>query len=235
MKRCCRCKETKSFAEFKRNKSAPDGYCRECKACCKVRYIANRAQILAYRREYYETHREESISYTKRYRLTEKGQERERRLNEARAGRLPENPTPGELRARDWYLAYREAHAENYRENGQRWREEHRQHSNAYHRAYQARERVNHPERHIAHRHQRKARKLGNGGTFTAMQWRLLKARYNYTCLRCGKREPEIKLSPDHVVPLSRGGANSIDNIQPLCAACNYRKHAKHVDYRPAV
>lgn len=41
-------------------------------------------------------------------------------------------------------------------------------------------------------------------------------------------------LTPDHVVPLSRGGTNYIDNIQPLCGPCNSQKHAKTIDFRSA-
>lgn len=234
MKECCRCHESKPLDQFKRSRNRPDGLHPECKACCKASYRAKADHYRAYAREYYQQNPEPYRERATKQRQTPEHQEKARRLAEARAGRLPENPTPGELRARDWYLRYRAANAEKYRHANRRFVEKDRDQSNAYHRAYQARQRLTHPEKSTAHRHTRKARKLGNGGTFTAMQWRMVKARYNYTCLRCGKREPEIKLSPDHVVPLAMGGANSIDNIQPLCVSCNCRKHAKHIDYRPA-
>jgi len=48
---------------------------------------------------------------------------------------------------------------------------------------------------------------MGQDNSFTAQEWAELKRRYNYTCLRCGRREPEIKLTADHVVPISKGGA----------------------------
>ncbi len=50
--------------------------------------------------------------------------------------------------------------------------------------------------------------------------------------LGCGYKEPEIKLTLDHVIPLSKGGRNIIDNIQPLCLACNDSKGTKNTDYR---
>lgn len=69
---------------------------------------------------------------------------------------------------------------------------------------------------------------------FTLQQWEELKAKYDHRCLCCGKQEPQIVLSSDHIIPLERGGANDISNIQPLCLPCNRRKHAKTIDYRPS-
>lgn len=74
--------------------------------------------------------------------------------------------------------------------------------------------------------------KRQNGGTYTTQEWRDLCARYDYACLCCGKREPEIKLTPDHVIPLSKGGRNDIGNLQPLCKPCNTAKNARTIDYR---
>lgn len=79
----------------------------------------------------------------------------------------------------------------------------------------------------------RRARILGNGGEITKQEWQWLKEFYDFTCLRCGKREPEIKLTLDHVLPLAMGGKNVIKNAQPLCQPCNSSKHNKHIDYRP--
>lgn len=42
-------------------------------------------------------------------------------------------------------------------------------------------------------------------------------------CLYCG----EPSKHADHVIPLSRGGDHTIDNLVPSCAACNFSKGAK--------
>lgn len=81
--------------------------------------------------------------------------------------------------------------------------------------------------------HVRRARIRGLSAHYTQAEWRALCAKYDHRCLCCGRQEPEILLTPDHVRPLSRGGSNSIDNLQPLCLDCNLRKNAREIDYRP--
>lgn len=79
----------------------------------------------------------------------------------------------------------------------------------------------------------RRSRKRNAPGSFTLEEWNALKEHYGFTCLACGEKEPEIKLSPDHVVPLSRGGSDFIENIQPLCASCNGSKGVRISEHRP--
>jgi 5-methylcytosine-specific restriction endonuclease McrA len=90
----------------------------------------------------------------------------------------------------------------------------------------------NHPDKTKAICQKYRAKKAGNGGSFTGQEWADLKALYNFSCLRCGKREPEITLTADHILPVSKGGSSDIANIAPLCRSCNSSKGAKHVDYR---
>jgi hypothetical protein len=77
----------------------------------------------------------------------------------------------------------------------------------------------------------REARKKGNGGSYTLEQWNELIKKFDYMCLCCKRKQPEIKLTVDHILPISMGGRNSIENLQPLCFSCNARKNAKHIDY----
>lgn len=72
-----------------------------------------------------------------------------------------------------------------------------------------------------------KAKRRKVVGSFTFEQWEELKKQYFFTCLGCKKVEPEIKLTIDHIIPITKGGNNYIDNIQPLCGSCNARKSNK--------
>jgi hypothetical protein len=67
---------------------------------------------------------------------------------------------------------------------------------------------------------------------FTEVEWRELCDRLGNRCVACGAEGPTVR---DHIVPISLGGDNSIDNIQPLCKPCNIRKHNKAISYRKDV
>ena len=98
--------------------------------------------------------------------------------------------------------------------------------------------RNNNPEKVKASRVKSKAKRRSKeksiGKSFTGKEWKALIILHNYTCLCCGKKEPEIKLTADHIIPISKDfTSNTINNIQPLCGHCNSSKGAKIIDYRP--
>gem|GEM_PF-108577 len=54
--------------------------------------------------------------------------------------------------------------------------------------------------------------------------------RDGYTCQKCGasqKNEPNLLLEVDHIVPISKGGITSVENLQTLCWRCNRSKGSK--------
>jgi hypothetical protein len=73
---------------------------------------------------------------------------------------------------------------------------------------------------------------LGQRGLMTALLRNQIKARDGYSCLLCGisvAAEPHLLLEVDHVMPVSKGGLSTPDNLQTLCWRCNRSKGSKIV------
>lgn len=57
-----------------------------------------------------------------------------------------------------------------------------------------------------------------------ALTKEMLLARDRFTCAYCAQRFPSAQLDMEHVVPRSKGGADSWMNLVTACKACNCRK-----------
>ena len=75
-----------------------------------------------------------------------------------------------------------------------------------------------------------RARKGYHGCSLRKKYWSAILAFYGYACALCHRTEPEITITQDHYMPLSKGGQRSYDNVWPLCKECNWKKHAKVLD-----
>lgn len=113
-------------------------------------------------------------------------------------------------KGKDWHRAYQEAHAEQTQSAKKRYRVTHRE-----------------TERAAVNRY--RARLQGLREHHTQDEWEQLREKYNHRCLACGD---ECPLTRDHVIPIVKGGIDTIDNIQPLCKPCNSRKGLQTTDYR---
>ena len=100
-----------------------------------------------------------------------------------------------------------------------------------YLRIYRQEWRKTHTEVYRKHKHDYRAKKALNGGAYTVDEWNAIKQQYKYTCPCCGKKEPEIKLTIDHIIPIFHGGTNNKENLQPLCKSCNSSKQTKIISY----
>ena len=126
------------------------------------------------------------------------------------------------------YREYRENNKQKRSEGFKQWRQRNLDRIREYARGFYK----ENPDKKLEKTRNRRAKLRGSEGSFTSQEWRALKEFHNFACLRCRKTEPNILLTPDHILPLVKGGKNSIDNIQPLCRSCNSWKKDKHIDYR---
>lgn len=70
----------------------------------------------------------------------------------------------------------------------------------------------------------------GQRALMTTKLRREILQRDNYTCQICGnssQKERNLLLEVDHIIPLSRGGVTTLNNLQTLCWKCNRQKGSK--------
>jgi 5-methylcytosine-specific restriction endonuclease McrA len=116
------------------------------------------------------------------------------------------------------------------------WRDKHPEEKRADSRSYYAANRKavlartsvyakTHPEV-LQKKNSRRRALLANAEGYWTVQEFLEKCEaLDYCCFYCHVQTG--KLTVDHVIPLSRGGTNWIENIVPACESCNYSKQDK--------
>ena len=70
----------------------------------------------------------------------------------------------------------------------------------------------------------------GQRSLMTAKLRQAIKERDHFTCKQCGvslEQEPHLLLEIDHIIPISKGGMTTEDNLQTLCWRCNRSKGNK--------
>ena len=64
--------------------------------------------------------------------------------------------------------------------------------------------------------------------TLTAKEWMDILKQYKFRCAYCNKKFNSLnKPARDHIIPISKGGHNTKENIVPACKSCNSKKGAK--------
>lgn len=95
-----------------------------------------------------------------------------------------------------------------------------REHRIAYAKAYAAQ------NPHVGQLSRRNRRAAARGGRVKPADWLKLCRRYGGRCAYCGIKG---QLTVDHVVPLVRGGRNTIGNVLPACMSCNCHKQGRFI------
>lgn len=220
-KTCTKCKRILPFDAFSKNKNAPDGHAWECKGCGLAYRQSVRDRLNERNRQYRAANQEKCNEYgRRRYHET---QEQQKARGKTYRESHPE-------KAKEYYQKNRER----VLANTQRWRE-----ANADSPIYRQKMkeavqkcRKAKPDLYNSYNNIRRAKVKGNGGSYTAQEWRDLCRSFGNVCLNCRRPEP---LVVDHIIPVTKGGTSNVENLQPLCKSCNSRKHNKIIDYRPRV
>jgi 5-methylcytosine-specific restriction endonuclease McrA len=208
LKTCKGCGVEKSLSEFYAAPRNSDGCMGKCKLCVQASVRENRRN----RSEQYAQYEKSRANLSHRVEARRRYQEENgKRISEYKARWAEENSERVISSKRDYYRRNREEIIS----RSKKWAEEN-------------------PDKvrmaKADNRRKRRAAKHAGHGNFTAQEFRELCDRYGNKCLCCG--DTEALLEADHVVPLTRGGSDDINNIQPLCGYCNRKKFLKIVDYR---
>ena len=203
-KTCTKCGKKKNTNEFHRHASSPDGLYPSCKDCVSDYNKLHRA-------EHRERLRQQDREYYRQNREQVRAGQKQYRLT---------HKEQVELQKKEW----EKANPDKVKEIARKYRESHKEQRREYYNHYAD----EHPGWLASVVHRRRTLVKG-GGNFTDNEWKQLCQKYSCRCLACGEKKP---LTVDHVIPLSKGGTNTIENIQPLCKSCNSKKNNKAVDYR---
>jgi 5-methylcytosine-specific restriction endonuclease McrA len=84
--------------------------------------------------------------------------------------------------------------------------------------------RLKHPEQVAHSKRIRRERMNGVLKTLTFNEWEDILKNFEYECVYCGRKE---KITLDHLVPITKGGDHTKDNVVPACLSCNASKNNK--------
>ena len=112
---------------------------------------------------------------------------------------------------------YYEANKEKVAEYNRKYHEENPE--------YQRQWREENPEKSRQKTQRRRARKAELPATLTEAGWEEILAQHFGRCHYCGR--DDMPLAQDHIIPVSKGGGYTKENIVPACQRCNSSKGTK--------
>ncbi len=205
-RKCSHCNEWKPLSEFYICKSRWDGVNHDCKLCNfiagqKFRATNSEERLAKRRKKYVEEIKDkpEQKAYVKEYSETHKEEIRKRSK------------------------AYKEAHREEIRQKAKEYHECNKVTITEKARLYRQTERGKEVGR--IHTIRRRSRKKELPDTLTVSEWKVILQSQNNYCAGCateftGLIPPQM----DHIIPITKGGSTTKENVQALCEHCNMSK-----------
>jgi hypothetical protein len=203
-KKCGKCGEIKPIGEFPKRKESIDGHRGTCQKCW-IKHVSDWAK------ENPEKRKENAKKYTRNNRLTDKGKQYEQDYRKEH-----------KAQRNDYLKEWRKNNPDKLHEQGVRAYQNNPDRTKNWLK--------NNPDRRKIYDKTSLAKRRGAIGKYTQKEWKDLCDKYGNICLCCKKNLP---LCADHIIPVAKGGANYISNIQPLCRSCNSKKRVTIIDYRP--
>lgn len=164
--------------------------------------------------------------YNKRWNATNPHKHREyeaaRRAKLGDKYKLMEQERNSSPKRKEWKSNYYATHKEYFAQKQREYRQRHKDKSNERWRQWYEANPDKVKAKSIIADERRRSRINNLPSTLTIEQWLFIKKVYNNRCAYCGKNSQ--KLTQDHVVPVSKGGGYTIDNIVPACRSCNSKK-----------
>ncbi len=203
-KKCPKCGQTKDIGEFYKCKSRRDGFtswCKECSNTSHKNYVENnREQLREYDREEYYKNRERHLE--NRRKSNERNKEK---IKKARKVYYKNNKE----RILEQDAKYRSEHKDAIAARMKKYYEIHKDEF-----VYRARER-------------KKLVRATKDGTITKATLDEMYEAQEHKCGYCGRDLDELGKHLDHILPLSKGGRHTINNVHWVCPKCNLEKNNK--------
>lgn len=203
-KKCPKCGEIKDVGEFYKNNSRKDGFASWCKDCSNEshkKYVeSNKESIRKYDREQY-------------WENPEKHREQRRKSNKVNSEKIK--------------IAAKEHYEKNKEEIAKKNKVYHLK--NKEHRNETSRQRYKLKSEEYKHRARERKQKIKEvaDGSVTIEFEREMYALQNGRCGYCGCDLEESGKHLDHILPISRGGLHTANNVHWVCPTCNLDKKDK--------
>lgn len=171
-----------------------------------------------YDKEYRQEHKEGKLEYKRKWLKTEKGK----------------------LSCKKSHKKYYDKNSKYVKEYVKKWRENNPEYLKEWDKNYpEYHKKWNKTEKGKANSQRnctkRRAKQKGFINTLTSQEWLDILENYNYRCAYCDiEFDCENLPEKEHVIPISKGGNNTKENVVPSCRSCNCKKSNK-LNHKPEV